>query len=79
MAAVSTAHSAEWEPVTGTDSLQNLMSGTKAERELPNGEISRGEYNPDGTGTIYSWGAAIPRTWEVRGDDQIDLYYGQGS
>ena len=47
------------------------MSGTKAERELPNGEISRGEYNPDGTGTIYSWGAAIPRTWEVRGDDQI--------
>jgi hypothetical protein len=71
MAAVSTAHSAEWEPVTGTDSLQNLMSGTKAERELPNGEISRGEYNPDGTGTIYSWGAAIPRTWEVRGDDQI--------
>ena len=41
MAAVSTAHSAEWEPVTGTDSLQNLMSGTKAERVLPNGEISR--------------------------------------
>jgi hypothetical protein len=71
MAAVSTAQSAEWESVTGTDSLRNLMSGTKAERVLPNGEISRGEYNPDGTGTLYSWGAAIPRTWGVRGDDQI--------
>ena len=65
------AQSAEWQPVTGNQDLRNFMSGLKAERTLPNGEVSRGEYNPDGTGTLYSWGAAIPRTWEVKGNDQI--------
>jgi hypothetical protein len=71
MAAISTAQSAEWEPVTGADNLREFMSGRTAERKLPNGEMSRGEYHADGTGTLYSWGAAIPRTWEVKGDDQI--------
>ena len=47
------------------------MGGAKAERELPDGEISRGEYSPDGTGMLYSWGASIPRTWAVKGDDQV--------
>lgn len=65
------AQSAEWQPVTGKQNLRNFMSGLKAERTLPNGEISRGEYNPDGTGMLYSWGAAISRTWEVKGNDQI--------
>jgi len=47
------------------------MSGLKAERTLAGGEISRGEYFPDGTGVLSAWGADIPRTWEVKGDDQI--------
>ena len=65
------AQSAAWLPVTGEGNLRNFMSGIKAERTLPNGEVSRGEYNPDGTGTLYAWGTTIPRTWEVRGNDQI--------
>lgn len=47
------------------------MSDRTAERTLPGGEVSRGEYRPDGTGTLYAWGASIPRTWSVKGDDQI--------
>jgi hypothetical protein len=65
------AQSDEWQPVTGAENLRDFMSGTKAERTLPNGDVSRGEYNPDGTGTLYAWGTSIPRTWEVRGNDQI--------
>jgi len=63
----------EWAPVTGADELRNFMSGLKAERELPNGEMSRGEYNADGTATLYAWGAEIPRKWNIKGDDQVCL------
>jgi len=65
------AHANEWIPVTGADELKEFMSGLKAERTLAGGEISRGEYFPDGTGVLSAWGADIPRTWEVKGDDQI--------
>ena len=58
-------------PVTGTETLRNFMSDRTAERTLPGGEVSRGEYRPDGTGTLYAWGASIPRIWSVKGDDQI--------
>jgi hypothetical protein len=71
VSAVAVAQGNEWIPVAGTEALQNYMSGMKAERKLPNGDMSRGEYNPDGTGTLYSWGASIPRTWAVKGEDQI--------
>jgi len=69
--AATLAQANEWIPVTGAEALKDYMSGMKAERTLARGEISRGEYFPDGTGTLYSWGAKIPRTWEVKGDDQI--------
>ncbi|MEN8712172.1 MAG: hypothetical protein ABF326_08250, partial [Arenicellales bacterium] len=65
------AQATEWTPVTGTDNLRNFISGLTAERTLANGELSRGEYRADGTGTLYSWGAVLPRTWQIRGDDQI--------
>lgn len=69
--ATAFAQDTEWVPVIGTVALQNYMSGLKAERTLTNEEISRGEYFPDGTGTLSAWGADIPRTWEVKGDDQV--------
>ena len=48
------------------------MSDTKMEWEEPGGERSRGEYRADGTGTLYSWGGAqVPRTWAVKGNDQV--------
>jgi len=65
------AQDTEWTPVTGTEALQNYMSGLKVERTLLSGEISRGEYNADGSGTLTAWGADSPRTWEVKGNDQI--------
>lgn len=68
---VTPATAAEWLPVTGEDDLERLMSGLQAERTLPGGEVHRGEYRPDGTGTLFSWGAEIPRTWSVKEDDQV--------
>lgn len=65
------AQDKQWHPVTGAETLRNFISDLTVERELPNGEISRGEYRADGTGTLYTWGTALPRTWEIRGDDQI--------
>jgi hypothetical protein len=65
------AQANEWIPVTGRDTLSNYMSGMEAQRALPNGNLSRGEYNPDGTGTLFAWGASISRTWTIKGDDQV--------
>ena len=65
------AEPSTWQPVTGAEALRGLMSGTKAERELPSGEISRGEYFPNGTGILHAWGASIARTWSVMGEDQV--------
>ncbi len=71
MSTSARAQGNEWMPVTGEETLREFMSGMTAERTLPNGDVSRGEYHADGTGTLYSWGAAIPRTWSVKDDDQI--------
>ena len=68
------AQSNQWQPVTGAETLRNFISGLIVERELPNGEMSRGEYRADGTGTLYSWGAELQRTWEIRGEEQICIY-----
>lgn len=53
---VVSAEARDWAAVTGAAKLTMFMSDLKAERVLPNGEISRGEYRVDGTGTLYSWG-----------------------
>ena len=62
MGMVTLSNAGEWQPVTGAANLRNFMNGLKVERTLPNGEVSRGEYFPDGTGTLYAWGAQISRT-----------------
>ena len=67
-----------WSAFTGKQNLTEFMSGLKAERTLPNGEISRGEYRPDGTGTLYSWGEAFPRRWRIEGEDQLCITDRQG-
>ena len=65
------AQTSQWEPVTGSKVLRQFMSGLQAERTLPNGEVSRGEYKADGTGMLYAWGATLPRTWTIKEDNQI--------
>ena len=67
----TTAQNHNWAPVTGADKLSRFISGLTAERTLAGGEVSRGEYRADGTGTLTSWGATFSRTWEIGGDDQI--------
>lgn len=62
-----------WVPITGAEKLSHFMSGLTAERALPGGEISRGEYHADGTGTLTSWGVSFARSWEIKGADQVCL------
>ena len=68
---VTLAQADSWTPVRDAEKLRSLMSGTEMEWEEPDGGKSRGVYRADGTGTLYSYGASFPRTWEVRGDDLI--------
>lgn len=65
------SHADEWQPVTGEKNLRSFMSGKTLSWKEPDGQISRGEYRADGTGTLYSWGATFERNWEVKGDNQI--------
>jgi hypothetical protein len=65
------ASESAWSPLNGKQALTAFISGLKVERTLPSGEISRGEYGADGTGTLYSWGGAFERTWHIEGDDQL--------
>lgn len=70
-ACAALAQDAEWTPVTGADALRDFVSGLTVERELPSGEIARGEYAADGTGVVHAWGASVPRTWSVEGEDRL--------
>jgi len=65
------AQDAQWESVTGADTLREFMAGLKAERKLPSGKKQSVEYQADGTGILHSWGGSFLRTWDVTGDDQI--------
>ena len=67
----SLVYASDWQAVSGADTLQNYMSGATVERTLPNGDISKGEYFADGTGAVYEYGGSFPRTWQIKGQDQI--------
>ena len=71
LCATVAAQGSEWQPVTGSEELRNFMSGQIVERSLPGGETARGEYHADGTGVVHEYGGTFPRTWTVKGDDQI--------
>jgi hypothetical protein len=65
------AQETQWQAVTGADTLRGFLSGASAERELPNGGISRGVYNADGSGEVQAWGEVFPRTWRIEGDERF--------
>jgi len=65
------AQTEQWSSVTGAATLEQFMSGLKAERDLPGGKKQTAEYKPDGTGILHAWGDSFARTWKVKGDDQI--------
>ncbi|MCH7869841.1 MAG: hypothetical protein IH881_19265, partial [Myxococcales bacterium] len=61
----------EWQKMEGAEELKAFVSGATAEITLKSGVVARGEYYPDGTAKIEAWDEVFPRTWEVRGGDQV--------
>ena len=60
-----------WQPLTGADTLRQLVSGATAELKLRPGVDAFGTYHSDGTAQIEAWNETFDRTWAVRGDDQV--------
>lgn len=67
----ASAQAADWQPVTGADTLQDFVSGAVVEITLTPGVIAVGKYRADGTAEILAWNETFRRTWQVRGDDQV--------
>jgi hypothetical protein len=65
------ANADNWQPMTGADTLQQLVSGATAEIELQPGLTAVGKYHADGTAEIEAWNETFKRTWMVKGDDQV--------
>ena len=65
------ANADNWQPMTGADNLQQLVSGATAEIELKPGVTAVGKYHADGTAEIEAWNETVHRTWIVKGDDQV--------
>ena len=65
------ASAENWQPLTGADTLQELVAGATAEIQLTPGVIAIGKYNADGTAEIEAWNETFRRTWSVKGDDQV--------
>ena len=63
------AYADNWQPLTGADTLQKLVSGATAEIELKPGVTAVGTYHADGTAEIEAWNETFRRTWSVKGDD----------
>jgi len=60
-----------WQPLTGADTLRELVSGATAELTLKTGVVAVGTYHADGTAQIEAWNEIFERTWAVSGDDQV--------
>ena len=65
------AYADDWVSLSGEETLREFVSGARAEIDLKPEVTAIGEYNADGTANIEAWGETFPRTWEVRGDDQV--------
>ena len=62
----TTAMAQEWELVTDTDQLRQLVSDTRLVATLEPGVEATATYSADGTGELNAWGETFKRTWEVR-------------
>ncbi len=61
----------EWMPVSGRESLTELVSGATAEIQLQKGGTAIGHYAADGSARIEAWGEVFYRSWRVEGDNQV--------
>ena len=67
----SLAYAENWQPLTGAETLQKLVSGATAEIELTPGVTAVGTYHADGTAEIEAWNETFRRTWSVKSDNQV--------
>ena len=65
------AQSDKWVPITGADTLRNLIIGKTFERDVRKGDKRTAEYFADGTGVLRQSGATFKRTWRIKGDNQF--------
>ena len=68
---VAPLHAETWEPIDDPEALSALFSDTVIESTLAGGIKTIGRYYRDGTGAVETLGATFPRTWEIRGTDQV--------
>ena len=71
--AVSNTNAQTWEPVTSAQELSALFSDTVMSATLKDGVTATATYNSDGTGELKAWGDTFPRSWRVKGDEQVCL------
>jgi hypothetical protein len=67
---------AEWMPIRNADELRAIYTDTTIQGTAEVGRSRRvmpfsGQYRRDGTGMLFISGRQIPRTWEVKGSDQV--------
>lgn len=67
---------AEWIPIRNADELRAIYADTTIQGTAEVGRSRRvmpftGQYRSDGTGMLFISGRQIPRTWEVKGNDQV--------
>ncbi len=74
---VSHAQAQDWQPLTGADNLRALVSDTDFKSLVTDEVEATGRYNADGTGVVRAWGETFLRTWEISGDEQICIDYGE--
>jgi hypothetical protein len=61
----------DWQAVTGEDELRALFSDTVMTASLKEGVTAEATYNADGTGELQAWGDTFPRSWQIKGQDQV--------
>ena len=74
MGTASLAFADNWNPVIGEQALRKIYSNTRTEWK-----DFVGEYCSDGSAVVYGWGETFPRTWKVKGDDQVCVTSAEGT
>ena len=65
------ACAAEWKPIDDPANLRALFTDTVMQATLTGNVKAEATYNADGTGELRAWGETFPRTWEIRGNDEV--------
>lgn len=63
--------SKDWVDIKNAKELRALYSNKTFKGKGPDGTPFVGHYRSDGKGILITGGQRIPRTWEVKGNDQV--------